>query len=119
MWTKLLGFFYLLLGVFYFSNLNWFRKKIKKKIVKYLWRNLFVIFLSIFLGGISYLFAENPLLLKVAVIIILFFGFKWVFSLKPSLLLKIGGWLEKKPLIFFRLFATGYIILGLLLIYFI
>ena len=113
MLAKLLGWFWIIIGVLFLVKPQILKNRLQKKSVKQLKRIFFA--LAIFFG-ILFLtagFKAEGFLSKLLVIFGIIAFIKTVFFIKGKAADKMIAWLSSQPLKFFRIYAVIYIILGL------
>lgn len=116
MLIKILGYFWVVIGVLFLIWPQLFRGRLQKKGLRRLRKYFFLI--AIILGAtlISATWNLKGFLPKLIMFIGIIAIIKGIFLLKSKLAEKWIGWFSEKPLIYFRLGACCYILLGLLIL---
>lgn len=116
MFIKLLGWFWIIAGVFFLLKPEMLRRKLQKKSGKKLRKILFfiTIFLSMLL--ISAAWKTHGIFSKIVMIMGIIGIFKGFFLLKAKAADKILNWYVKQPLKFFRFGACLQILIGMIIL---
>ena len=116
MFTKILGWFWLIMGVLYLIKpqlLQWrLSKKTSRKVRRFLL--LLTFFLVFSLGGVF--LKLNGFWPKAILFLGILGVFRIIFALRAKTSKKLIEWLAKQSLVFFRIFALIYIGIGLVML---
>lgn len=115
---KLLGWVWLIFGIWYLVRPEALRNKFQKKSLKKIKKILFGITLVLGIWMILAGFRTEGLFSKLLVIFGVVALFKGVFFLKAKAADRILGWYAKQPVLFFRLSAVFYVLAGIAIIRF-
>lgn len=116
MLVKIIGYIFIILGLFFLIKPAVLKRRLQKKVVKRSRKILFLILL--FLGGLflTAAFKSTGILSKLLIILGIIALIKGLFFLSAKASEKIIGWFSTQPLIIFRFLAITYIILGIIML---
>jgi len=112
MLLRILGWFWILLGILFLLKPGLIKRRLQKKSMKFLRRYIFLLALVF---GFLFISASRQLegmLSTVVMLLGIIAIFKAFFYLKAKAADKIIAWSSRQPLIFFRVIALLYIALG-------
>ncbi|HDZ77191.1 MAG TPA: hypothetical protein ENH41_03815 [Candidatus Omnitrophica bacterium] len=117
MFAKIVGWFWIIVGVLFLLKPAMLKNKLQKKSFKKIKKYLFL--LAVILGGIlvSIGFKYSGFFPKLVMVLGIISIVKGFYFLKGKAAEKVLGWFLNKPLIFFRFSALFYIVLGALILY--
>ena len=116
MFSYILGFLFIILGVLFLLFPESLRKRLRKKALRKIRRYLFAGGIALGIVLISAGWQYEGLFPKIFVLIGIIAIFKGVFFIKSKSADKVTEWILKQPVVFFKIFAACQIILGLLII---
>lgn len=116
MFAKIFGWFWIIMGILFLIKPAMLRNKLQKKSFKILKKYLFAIaiILGLFLIGVG--LKHQGILSKIIMVLGIIGVLKGFFFIKSKAAEKIVGWVIKQPLSFFRIAASCYILLGILIL---
>lgn len=114
--TKILGYLWIIAGVFFVLKPQILKNSIQRKSLKKLRK--YFIFIAVLLGAllISVGWKLQGFLAKMIIVLGIISIFKGVFLLKAKVADKMIEWFAAKPLIFFRTGACFYILIGVIIL---
>ncbi|NQT90904.1 MAG: hypothetical protein HQ558_06595 [Candidatus Omnitrophica bacterium] len=113
---KIIGYLWIMAGILFLAKPQILKNSLQRKSLKKL-RKYFVL-LSFFLGGllISIGWKFHGIMAKVVLIVGIISVFKGAFLIKGKVADRTVEWFAPKPLIYFRIGACFYILLGVIIL---
>ncbi len=116
MLTKILGWSFIILGIFFFLRPAFFKKIVERKSIKKTRKLLFILATSV---GTLFIYASwrmkgflPKFIMGLGVVSII----KGFFFLRGKISGKLLDWFSRKPLIYFKFLSLIYIVMGLLIL---